>query len=144
MVAPDNRQETLASRKDRRDYGLVLGELLTRSCTSRSEKRRYQIVEDDETTALLGDRRSRQSRKKNPGKRPSWKQILSRQSLLVLLAYGMMSMHTMAFDSVLPVFLHTPVQRLHDNPDVRLPFKFSGGFGVGMSLSLFQTPQPHC
>jgi hypothetical protein len=37
----------------------------------------------------------------------------------------------MAFDSVFPVFLHYPVQDLHDNPNVQLPFKFASGFGVG-------------
>jgi hypothetical protein len=46
----------------------------------------------------------------------------------------MMAMHNMAFDSLLPVFLHTPLQRLDGNPEVRLPFKFIGGFGVGRSL----------
>lgn len=42
-----------------------------------------------------------------------------------------MSMHAMAFDSVLPVFLHSPVQEYDDNPDMKLPFKFTGGFGIG-------------
>lgn len=118
----------------------MLGELFTRSCISQPKKRPYQIVEDDESTALLGDRRTRQRGKKGSGKRPSWKQILTPQSRLILLAYALMSMHTMAFDSVLPVFLHSPVQRLHENPDVQLPFKFLGGFGIGMHLILIPHP----
>lgn len=40
-------------------------------------------------------------------------------------------MHTMAFDSLIPVFLHYPEQQMHGNPNVQLPFKFIGGFGVG-------------
>ncbi|KAA8648588.1 MFS transporter [Aspergillus tanneri] len=131
--------ETLASKKDNRDYGLILGRLLIRPCTSRPEKRRYR-VEDDETTSLLHDRQPQQSGKKDSGKRPSWKEVFSPQSKLVLLAYALMSMHTMAFDSVLPVFLHSPVQRLHDNPEVRLPFKFVGGFGVdSQTIGIYYT-----
>ncbi|KAJ5179491.1 glutamate carboxypeptidase [Penicillium capsulatum] len=36
----------------------------------------------------------------------------------------------MAFDSTFPVFLHHPKQDLSHNPDVKLPFKFTSGFGV--------------
>lgn len=42
-----------------------------------------------------------------------------------------MAMHSMAFDSLFPVFLHYPEQDFYSNPDVHLPFKFAGGFGVG-------------
>ncbi|KAF7597114.1 hypothetical protein BBP40_010588 [Aspergillus hancockii] len=120
--------ETLATKKDSRDYGLVLGSLLTSSCTSREKKVQYKVQDDDETTALLGENPPKQ--KNQPVKRPSWTEVFSPQSQLVLIAYALMSLHTMAFDSLLPVFLHTPTQQLHDNPDVHLPFKFIGGFGV--------------
>lgn len=43
----------------------------------------------------------------------------------------MLSMHNMAFESLLPVFLHFPEQHMDGNPGVQLPFKFIGGFGVG-------------
>lgn len=69
-------------------------------------------------------------------KRPSWGQVLTPQSILVLIAYAMLAMHSMAFDSLFPVFLHYRPQNLEGNPDVNLPFKFAGGFGVGMFGSL--------
>jgi hypothetical protein len=42
----------------------------------------------------------------------------------------------MAFESMLPVFLHNPPQDLQDDPNVQLPFKFVGGFGMGKSIFL--------
>ncbi|KAE8349903.1 major facilitator superfamily domain-containing protein [Aspergillus coremiiformis] len=129
--------ETLATKKDHRDYGLVLGSMLTSSCTSREKRARY-MVQDNETTPLLGENAAQQ--KKDPVKQPSWKEVFSPQSRLVLMGYALMSLHTMAFDSLLPVFLHTPVQRLHDNPDVRLPYKFIGGFGVdSQAIGMYYT-----
>ncbi|KNG82655.1 MFS transporter [Aspergillus nomiae NRRL 13137] len=129
--------ETLATRKDHRDYGLVLGKMLTSCSTSREEKARY-AVQDDENTPLLGG--NPPQRKKAPVKRPSWKEVFSPQSKLILIAYALMALHTMAFDSLLPVFLHTPVQQIHDNPDVHLPFKFIGGFGVdSQTIGLYYT-----
>lgn len=122
----------MEAKKLERDYGLVLGQMLTRSCTLR-KRRQSSKAQDDEATALLGDDAGNgQSKRRSAGiKRPSWRQVFSPQSNLILVAYGMMSMHTMAFDSLIPVFLHYPEQQLHDNPNVRLPFKFIGGFGVG-------------
>jgi MFS family permease len=133
-VRANGGQETLAAKKHHRDVGLRLGQMLTGSCSSRRKEMSYsETQEDNERTALLGQH---QSTKSTAAKRPSWKEVFSPQSTLVLLAYAMMAMHNMAFDSLLPVFLHTPLQRLDGNPEVRLPFKFIGGFGVGRSLSL--------
>lgn len=66
-----------------------------------------------------------------PTQRPTWGQVFTPQSNLVLLSYTLMAMHSMAFDSLFPVFLHYPEQDSYNNPDVHLPFKFAGGFGVG-------------
>ncbi len=93
---------------------------------------------DDERTPLLGGRQpTTQPQNKVEVKRHTWKEVLSPQSALILLTYTLMSVHTMAFESVLPVFLHTPHQRFEDNPDVQLPFKFVGGFGMGESFFSF-------
>ncbi|TQB77389.1 hypothetical protein MPDQ_003027 [Monascus purpureus] len=139
-------QETLESKKGHRDYGLVLGEILTSPCTSRRRKRKSRFhsskTENDETAALLGNRESQpqQSRKEAPTERPSWSQVFSPQSNLVLLAYTMLATHTMAFDSQFPVLMHYPVQEIHSNPDVKLPFKFAGGFGVdAQTIGIFYT-----
>lgn len=91
---------------------------------------------EDERTPLLGDNANQLpiQPQKVPVKKPGWKQVFSPQSNVVLLAYGTLGMHTMAFDSLFPVFLHYPVQQLRENPDVQLPFKFIGGFGMGMPI----------
>lgn len=128
-------QETMETKKNNRDYGLLLGQMLTRACTLRKRKG-YSKVHDDsdeERTALLEHDEYNRSKRKNAStpKKPSWGQVFSPQSNLILVAYGMMSMHTMAFDSLIPVFLHYPEQQFHNNPNVNLPFKFIGGFGVG-------------
>ncbi|KAL4982845.1 major facilitator superfamily domain-containing protein [Aspergillus falconensis] len=127
--------ETLHSKQGHRDSGLVLGQMLTGLCTGKRGEAAQKLV-DDETAPLLGERQPASSSQiKAEMKKHSWREVLSPQSVLILLAYTLMSVHTMAFESVLPVFLHTPVQHLHDNSDVQLPFKFVGGFGMVISDS---------
>lgn len=136
-------RETLQARRDKRDYGLLLGQVLTHPCTS-GRKCVISEVEGDERTALLGeegddDQAVRQPKQK-PARRTSWREVFSTQSTLVLMAYGMLAMHNMAFDSLLPVFLHFPEQQMDGNPDVQLPFKFIGGFGVeSQTIGFFYT-----
>ncbi|KAJ9387194.1 hypothetical protein DTO063F5_3289 [Paecilomyces variotii] len=145
-------KETLATRKNSRDYGLILGQVLTSACTGSRSRRRsahpVKRLDDDETTALLagdeevdeedfyqesqvqGPTTPQKNQNSGKAKRPSWGQVLTPQSILVLIAYAMLAMHSMAFDSLFPVFLHYRPQNLEGNPDVNLPFKFAGGFGV--------------
>ena len=106
-------------------------------------------TEVDERTSLFADGESQtvakpeQGYKKHAPKQHTWDQIFSPQSNLVLLTYGMLSVHTMAFDSQFPVLMHYPVQQMSDNPDVELPLKFSGGFGVGkLNFSFVRRPNP--
>lgn len=114
----------------------MLGQMLTRLFTSRGKGEGDDDDDDDERTALLGDNDDRtteqptQNKRKKASRPVSWSEVFSPQSSLVLLAYSMLAMHNMAFDSLLPVFLHHPEQDLN-GPDVQLPFKFIGGFGVG-------------
>ncbi|KKK15386.1 hypothetical protein P175DRAFT_0478513 [Aspergillus ochraceoroseus IBT 24754] len=130
--------ETLAAKKGHRDPGLVLGKILARPCSGRRSK----VCHDDENTPLLGEQRQsvKSSTVQVKARKHSWGEVLSPQSVLILTVYTLMSLHTMAFDSLLPVFLHTPPQRLEDNPDVRLPFKFAGGFGIdSQEIGVFYT-----
>lgn len=121
-------EETLVTQKGRYDPGLALGRVLTKPCT-RQRKRQAELKgTDEERTALLS---GRLNRKTKPVARPRWSEVFTVQSCLVLVAYTLMSGVSMAFDSVFPVFLHWPVQELQGNPDVRLPFKFTSGFGIG-------------
>ncbi|CEL09057.1 hypothetical protein ASPCAL12199 [Aspergillus calidoustus] len=132
--------ETLAAKQGHRDPGIVLGRVLTRSCTRRPEKASL-IESDDERTPLLGENHPAKSPQDQPEvKKHGWREVLSPQSTLVLLAYSLMSVHTMAFESMLPVFLHNPPQNIQDNPNVQLPFKFVGGFGMdAQEIGMFYT-----
>jgi hypothetical protein len=89
------------------------------------------MPDDDERTPLLGEHHTTKLPQKSEVKKHSWTEVLTPQSALILLTYTLMSVHTMAFESLLPVLLHNPIQRLEGNPDVQLPFKFVGGFGMG-------------
>ncbi|KAI2853994.1 hypothetical protein CBS147343_1387 [Aspergillus niger] len=133
--------ETLAAKKHHRDYGLVVGEALTSSCTSSRKKKSESHASDAERQSLLPPNTTRPATATAAKKsKPTWSEIFTPQSRLVLLAYALMSMHAMAFDSVLPVFLHSPEQQYEGNPDVNLPFKFTGGFGVdSQTIGIYYT-----
>ncbi|KAL4881238.1 major facilitator superfamily domain-containing protein [Aspergillus karnatakaensis] len=133
-------RETLAAKQGQRDPGLVLGQALTALCTGRRKMVSSKVV-DDERTPLLGENRTTKSSKAPARvKKHSWQDVLTPQSGLILLTYTLMSVHTMAFESLLPVFLHNPVQEFEGNPDVNLPFKFVGGFGMdAQNIGLFYT-----
>lgn len=57
------------------------------------------------------------------------KEVFTRQSVINLIAYTFLALHSVAYDQLLPIFLHNP--RQVPTPDnTSLPFKFSGGFGL--------------
>jgi hypothetical protein len=131
-----------------------LGEVLTSLCAGKRRGRfKYVKEEVNERTALLGGDEYLESDREfdvdgepiprkpfatahqrlianKPIKSPTWSQVLTPQSKLVLASYFALALHSMAFDALLPVFLYHPTQDL-DDPDVHLPFKFSGGYGIG-------------
>ena len=122
-------RETLESKKSRKDYGLILGGVLT-SCRT---KRPNPWQPEDEAEPFLGEGES--SLLENPKraqaayKRPRYSEVLSPQSNINLLVYTLLAMHSQAYDQLLPIFMHHPLQDTN-NHDVRLPFKFAGGFGL--------------
>lgn len=138
----DFLQETLASKKHKRDVGIVLGKKLVRSCTccfSRVEKadnlksddcvserspliRHISTTPDQETGHAEHEEATKQSR----SHKATWSQVLNPQTNLVLLAYTAFALHTLAFDALLPVFLDYPK---HNSP-LQLSLKFFGGFGM--------------
>ncbi|EEH16239.2 hypothetical protein PABG_06326 [Paracoccidioides brasiliensis Pb03] len=124
-------QETLASKRGHQDYGLTLVKILKRPFVNRKARKTSSSFIVDETERLLGPDTHRNDTNKR-AHRPNlpWSQILTPQSNLILVAYAMMSMHTVAYDSVFPVFLNHKPQNYENNSDVKLPFKFSGGFGI--------------
>ena len=48
------------------------------------------------------------------------------------MAYTFLALHAVAYDQLLPIFLHNPRQ-IHTPANTSLPFKFSGGYGLGSS-----------
>ncbi|KAJ5934348.1 glutamate carboxypeptidase [Penicillium verhagenii] len=132
-------RETLATKKDQRDYGLELGKALTRPCTSRNKRgaESKDSSEDAERATLLPRKKKEEAK---PIARVSWSQIFTPQSCLILTSYTLISGLGMAFDAVFPVFLNYPVQEYENNPDVQLPFKFAGGFGVdSQTIGIYYT-----
>ena len=132
-------RETLEIKKDRRDYGLLLGEILLRPFTQRKEGRSKWSLEQDQSAPLLKHNHDsgvashpKENRTAVPvSTPPTYREVFSRQSSLNLLSYSLLVLHCLAYDQLLPVFMHYPQQiDRSTNPDVRLPFKFTGGFGL--------------
>ncbi|RMZ78316.1 hypothetical protein DV737_g3935, partial [Chaetothyriales sp. CBS 132003] len=129
-------RESLESRRHKRDYGILLGQLLTSPCTRRS-KRTILGNNSGETDPLIpadGNQLSNsksQSHQHSQGTRsgPSWDQVFSRQSNINLVVYTFLAAHSIAYDQLLPIFMHHPVQSI-DDPAIHLPLKFAGGFGL--------------
>ncbi|MCJ1463944.1 hypothetical protein MMC07_002554 [Pseudocyphellaria aurata] len=136
----DILEETLESKKYKRDHGRVLGRALVRAFgRAKSKMTRHA---DSETTPLLKDSRppgstercddaTQQHNKKQRPSPPTYKEVFTHQTSMTLLVYAVLALHAVAFEQLLPVFLHYPRQEDRgSDPDVHLPFKFSGGFGI--------------
>ena len=62
---------------------------------------------------------------------PSFSEVLHYQTIINLIVYTLLALHNIAFDQLIPIFMHHPVQdHSADNPDFEPPFKFAGGFGL--------------
>jgi hypothetical protein len=134
-------KETLETKKHRKDYGLILGSTLTSSCSRRKGRRAKKSWHgsDDETRPFLGSDLDSEPgtplSTTKPWKRqtatvePGYRDVFSRQSSINLCAYTLLAMHSVAYDQLLPVFMHHPEQEITD-PDVHLPLRFAGGFGI--------------
>lgn len=60
---------------------------------------------------------------------PTHAEIFNKQTVINLVSYTFLALHSVAYDQVLPVFLNYPRQ-IPDEHNTQLPFKFSGGFGL--------------
>ncbi|OAK94159.1 MFS general substrate transporter [Phaeosphaeriaceae sp. SRC1lsM3a] len=131
-------RETLESKKHQQDLGLRTGAKLTSFVrktfglgkekeslgTEREPLLTQAKVSHDEDEQLHGvalDIIKEEA--------PRIRDVLSYQTSLNLLVYTLLAFYTMAYDQLLPVFMHHPPQSPGD-PDVKLPFKFHGGFGI--------------
>ncbi|KAK9777408.1 putative Major facilitator superfamily (MFS) profile domain-containing protein [Seiridium cardinale] len=129
-------KETLASKRHTRDWGLVLGDRITETLSRRKHyrTRRYSFQDDEASAPLLRTDASHKTFSERVNKPsstapPSYKSVFTRQSVINLIAYTFLALHSVAYDQVLPVFLNYPRDE-HDPADFRLPFVFTGGFGL--------------
>ncbi len=122
-------RETLETKKERRDYGIILGEILLLPFTRKKSTAKWAL-DQEQSTSLL--KRSQGNSKAVPVVAPpTYREVFSRQSNLNLLTYTILALHSLAYDQLLPVFMHYPQQTDRStNPDVHLPFRFTGGFGL--------------
>jgi predicted MFS family arabinose efflux permease len=138
-------KETLETKKKRRDCGLILGQKMLDCFKFRAKRSHTHSDVDDESTAALLSAVSTTSGSsmgedvdwtpaefkpvKHTQAPPGVKEVFTRQTSINLLAYTILALHSVAFDQLLPVFLNHSTQ-IPDERNTRLPFKFSGGFGL--------------
>ncbi|KAL5345439.1 hypothetical protein ACLOAV_009811 [Pseudogymnoascus australis] len=139
-------KETLETRKNKPDYGVYIGQRLVRCVKGRKKKRNRDYDDDELGAALLNNTHSRSnSHSSNKPFDTTWRapktpqatgpsvwEVFNKQSNLNLLSYAVLALHSMAMDQLLPIFMHHP-QQVPDSSNTKLPFKFSGGFGISSS-----------
>lgn len=145
----DPSQETLETKRHKRDYGRILGSRLVSGVKTlfRLHKPikpfRPHSAYDESSASLLRPTSSASSESSRafserfpstPSKpappRPTMVEVFTRQSVINLMAYTFLALHSSAYDQLLPIFMHHPRQT-PTAENTSLPFKFSGGFGLG-------------
>ncbi|TWU75365.1 hypothetical protein ED733_007134 [Metarhizium rileyi] len=123
-------QETLAEKRDKRDWGLLFGKRLSRALkwNQKPDKRRKSFV-DGEATAPLIPNQVRHNTMVHHSPAPGFLAIFTKQSVLVAVAYFFLAFHSVAYDQNVTVFLNYPIKK-HTPENTKLPFYFNGGFGL--------------
>ncbi|KAI0400784.1 major facilitator superfamily domain-containing protein [Xylaria palmicola] len=133
-------KETLQSKRHSRDWGLILGKRITEAFKDRpfrrqQKLRRYSLQDAEASAPLLQTDGASSPAARRGGARhekpavPSLSAVFTRQTVINLVAYTFLALHSVAFDQVLPVFLNYPAQA-HTPGNTSLPLFFSGGFGL--------------
>ncbi|KAF2439865.1 MFS general substrate transporter [Karstenula rhodostoma CBS 690.94] len=130
-------KESLEKRKHDRDLGLITGAKITAFVRKALHIPSKQEKMSPEREPLLGqakvinDEEAGLSRTNAPVDegRPRLSDVLTYQTILNLVVYTLLAFYTLAYDQIIPVLLHHPPMSIND-PNVSLPFKFSGGFGI--------------
>ena len=135
-------KETLETKKHQRDYGRSIGKLLLHPFAAKKPQAKWQHEEEQSQSLMKHSRVSsvssigngidaQEHRKTIPLAPPTNREVFSRQSVINLLTYSLLALHSTAYDQVLPIFMHYPPQTDRSmNPNVHLPFRFTGGFGI--------------
>lgn len=136
-------KETLHSKRHSRDWGLILGQRIKEAFRDHHPLRRQQklrryslqdaeasapLLQADATSRSAAAARGASARYEKPV-RPSMSVVFTRQTVINLVAYTFLALHSVAFDQVLPVFLNYPPEE-HTRRTTSLPLFFSGGFGL--------------
>lgn len=123
----------MESKRHTKDWGLRLGEKITRPFKKGkgSKAQRRSFVDDEATAPLLSHPGSmpRETSAAIPTAPPSASEVFNSQTVINLISYTFLALHSVAYDQVLPVFLNYPRQT-PDSNNTHLPFYFSGGFGL--------------
>ena len=124
-------RETLASKRDEKDLGLIMGQRLTRAFRRPIRSPRRSSFVDGEATAPLvpGAVVTRNHAAKSRLPPPGTTKVFTSQTVINLLVYTFLAFHSVAYDQNLPVLLNYPTVKETDNV-TKLPFYFTGGFGL--------------
>ncbi|CAI4219324.1 unnamed protein product [Parascedosporium putredinis] len=123
-------KETLEHKRHHEDWGLLLGRKLSRAFKGGRRQRRASFVDGEATAPLVPTKRIKHHPVNPKTYRPGMKEVFTTQSSIGLLAYTFLALHSVAYDQVLPVFLNYPAVE-HTPENTKLPFRFTGGFGLG-------------
>lgn len=139
VVATLFLHETLETKRHERDWGLVLGEKISRRFKRKphyvhERHHRPSFVDAEASAPLLPKSGAAGVVKKKPGNdsTPTMKEIFTPQVTISIVAYTFLALHSVAFDQLLPAFLHYPRQTPNEE-NTHLPFHFSGGFDLNSS-----------
>ncbi|KAF4493362.1 tetracycline resistance TCR1 [Fusarium agapanthi] len=124
--------ETLPSKRGHRDWGLLVGERITRSFkTTRPapSTRRASFVDGEATSPLLPNKIAPKKRPHEASEHAKKERVITRATAMNLLIYTLLAFHSVAYDQILSVFLRHPVEK-HTPENTSFPFYFSGGFGM--------------
>ncbi|KAJ4271522.1 hypothetical protein NW762_000226 [Fusarium torreyae] len=127
--------ETLPSKRGHRDWGLLVGERLTRSLKGSRptpSTRRPSFVDGEATSPLLPNKVAPKKLTQEHSGHVKKERVFTRQTVINLLAYTFLAFHSVAYDQILSVFLRHPVEK-HTPENTAFPFYFSGGFGMSHS-----------
>lgn len=139
VVATLFLHETLETKRHERDWGLVLGEKISRRFKRKpryvhERHHRPSFVDAEASAPLLPKSGAAGVVKKKPGNTstPTMREIFTPQVATNIIAYTFLALHSVAFDQLLPAFLHYPRQTPTEE-NTHLPFRFSGGFDLNSS-----------
>lgn len=136
VVATLFLHETLETKRHERDWGLKLGEKISRSFKKKPRyvhKRHHRAsFVDAEASAPLLPKSGAAVVMQRDNSQPTMREIFDPQVTITIIAYTFLALHSVAFDQVLPAFLDYPRQA-HNDENTHLPLQFSGGFGLNSS-----------